>query len=501
MSEITAGILSICNLPIMVLILLGTFMGIIVGAIPGLSVTMGVALFLPLTFGMDPIAGLSLLCGLYIGGTSGGLISAILLKMPGTAASVATTFDGHPMAARGEAGKALGVGIVASFFGGLISYIILMLLAPFIAKFALQFGPYEYFSIGLFSLTMIVSLSSGSLVKGVLSGMIGLILAFVGIAPITSFTRFTFGISELNAGFSMIPMLIGLFGITSILEMIESIKGKTDARQFVEDVKENYQKVKVTLPDRAMAKRLLPIWIQSSAIGNVIGIIPGAGMIMAIFMAYDQASRRCPNLEFGTGVPEGIAAPESANNAVVASSMVPLLSLGVPGNSTSSLFLGALTIQGLRTGPTLFRDTPEMAYMIILGFLLANIIMLPLSVYYCNVLATAVLRLNRKILSGIVLVLCVTGAFAVSNNIFNVAVMVFFGFVGYSFNKYKIPQSPLILASILGSMMENNWTQSMKFADGSLSVFVTRPLSCALLILSIIFIGLPLWKQWKAGKA
>lgn len=177
---------------------------------------------------------------------------------------------------------------------------------------------------------------------------------------------------------------------------------------------------------------------------------------------------------------EGIAAPESANNAVVASSMVPLLSLGVPGNSTSSLFLGALTIQGLRTGPTLFRDTPEMAYMIILGFLLANIIMLPLSVYYCNVLATAVLRLNRKILSGIVLVLCVTGAFAVSNNIFNVAVMVFFGFVGYSFNKYKIPQSPLILASILGSMMENNWTQSMKFADGSLSVFVTRPLSCAL---------------------
>ena len=200
-------------------------------------------------------------------------------------------------------------------------------------------------------------------------------------------------------------------------------------------------------------------------------------------------------------VPEGVAAPESANNAVVASSMVPLLSLGVPGNSTSSLFLGALTIQGLRTGPTLFRDTPEMAYMIILGFLLANIIMLPLSVYYCNVLATAVLRLNRKILSGIVLVLCVTGAFAVSNNIFNVAVMVFFGFVGYSFNKYKIPQSPLILASILGSMMENNWTQSMKFADGSLSVFVTRPLSCGLLILSIIFIGLPLWKQWKAKKA
>ena len=282
--------------------------------------------------------------------------------------------------------------------------------------------------------------------------------------------------------------------------MIETIRSKTAGVDFKEEVKKEYQKVKVTLPNKEMAKRLLPTWAQSSLIGNVIGIIPGAGMIMAIFMAYDQASRRHPELEFGTGVPEGIAAPESANNAVVASSMVPLLSLGVPGNSTSSLFLGALTIQGLRTGPSLFRDTPEMAYMIILGFIVANIIMLPLSVFYCNFLATAVLRLKREILSGVVLVLCVTGAFAVSNNIFNIYIMIFFGFIGYTFNKYKIPQSPLILASILGSMMENNWTQSMVFADGSLSVFVTRPLSCALLILSIIFIGMPLVKRFKAAR-
>jgi putative tricarboxylic transport membrane protein len=177
--------------------------------------------------------------------------------------------------------------------------------------------------------------------------------------------------------------------------------------------------------------------------------------------------------------------------------MVPLLSLGVPGNSTSSLFLGALTIQGLRTGPSLFRDTPEMAYLIILGFLLANVVMLPLSMFYCNFLATAVLRLKREILSGVVLTLCVTGAFAVSNNIFNIYIMIFFGFIGYTFNKYKIPQSPLILASILGSMMESNWTQSMVYADGSLSVFVTRPLSCVLLILSVIFIGMPLVKRFK----
>ena len=302
-------------------------------------------------------------------------------------------------------------------------------------------------------------------------------------------------------GISLIPMLIGLFGITAILEMIEAIQKNPSVKDFKEEVKENYKKVKVILPDKEMSKRLLPIWAQSSLIGNIIGIIPGAGMIMAIFMAYDQAARRRPNLEFGTGVPEGIAAPESANNAVVASSMVPLLALGVPGNSTSSLFLGALTIQGLRTGPTLFKDTPEMAYMIILGFLVANIIMLPLSVFYCNFLATAVLRLKREILSGVVLVLCVTGAFAVSNNIFNIIIMIFFGFIGYTFNKYKIPQSPLILASILGSMMENNWTQSMVYADGSLSVFVTRPLSCGLMVLSIVFIGMPLLKRFKANRA
>ena len=216
MGDILTGFVSILNLPILALIFLGVFMGIIVGAIPGLSVTMGVALFLPITFGMEPIAGLALLCGLYIGGTSGGLISAILLKMPGTASSVATTFDGHPMAMKGEAGKALGVGIVASFFGGLISYVILMFLAPFIARFALKFGPYEYFSIALFSMTMIVSLASGSIVKGVLSGMLGFIIAFVGIAPITSFRRFTFGIADLSAGFSILPILIGFFAIADI---------------------------------------------------------------------------------------------------------------------------------------------------------------------------------------------------------------------------------------------------------------------------------------------
>ena len=475
----------------------GTLIGLIVGSLPGLNDSITMAVLIPITFGMDPHVAICLLVGIYCASACGGSVPSILLKIPGTASATVTAFDGYPMSQQGKSGEALGLAMFSSFFGGITSAIVLLFLSPFLAAQALKFGPPEYFMLAIMGMSTVVGMAGDNIVKNLLAMAVGLLFSCIGMSPQTGLARFTFGQASLLDGISLIPML---FGITSILEMIEGIKKRTDVQEFVEDVKENYKRVKVVLPDKAMAKRLLPIWIQSSVIGNVIGIIPGAGMVMAIFMAYDQASRRRPNLKFGTGVPEGVAAPEAANNAVVASSMVPLLSLGVPGNSTSSLFLGALTIQGLRVGPSLFRDTPEMAYMIILGFVFANLIMLPLSVYYCNFLATAVLRLRRELLSGVVLVLCVTGAFAVSNNVFNIYIMIFFGFVGYTFNKYKIPQSSLILASILGSMMESNWTQSMVFANGFLSVFVTRPLSCALLILSLIFIGMPIVKRFKKEK-
>ena len=478
----------------------GTVIGLIVGSLPGLNDSITMAVLIPVTFGMEPQMAICLLVGIYCASACGGSVPSILLKIPGTASATVTAYDGYPMSQKGQSGEALGLAISSSTFGGLTSAIVLLFLSPFLARQALKFGPPEYFMLAVMGMSTVIGMAGKNVVKNILAMAVGLLFSCVGMSPQTGLSRFTFGQVSLMDGISLIPMLIGLFGITSILEMIEGIK-KSDVKKFAENVKENYIKVKVKLPDKKMAKRLLPIWVQSSVIGNIIGIIPGAGMIMAIFMAYDQASRRRPDLEFGTGVPEGIAAPEAANNAVVASSMVPLLSLGVPGNSTSSLFLGALTIQGLRTGPTLFRDTPDMAYMIILGFIAANIIMLPLSLFYCNFLATAVLRLKREILSGVVLTLCVTGAFAVSNNIFNIYIMVFFGFVGYVFNKYKIPQSPLILASILGSMMESNWTQSMVYANGSLSVFVTRPLSLGLLILSVIFIAMPLMKRLKKDKA
>ena len=478
MSEITAGILSICNLPIMVLILLGTFMGIIVGAIPGLSVTMGVALFLPLTFGMDPIAGLSLLCGLYIGGTSGGLISAILLKMPGTAASVATTFDGHPMAARGEAGKALGVGIVASFFGGLISYIILMLLAPFIAKFALQFGPYEYFSIGLFSLTMIVSLSSGSLVKGVLSGMIGLILAFVGIAPITSFTRFTFGISELNAGFSMIPMLIGLFAVAEVLTALEDKNKPGEER--AQDCK--IKGFGFTLND---IKGQGSNFLISTMIGTAIGILPGLGASICNILAYSVAKNRSKHPEkFGTGIVDGLIASESSNNASTGGALVPLLTLGLPGDNTTALILAGFMIHGITPGPLLFRTEGKLVYGIFAALIVANIMMLIVEYLGMRVFIR-ILSVPKNLLLPIVMIFCTVGAYANNNRVFDVVVMMLFGLLGYGMKKMKLPQAPIILAFILCPTVETNLRRGLMKSQGSFLPFLNSPIFCIFLLIAV----------------
>ena len=476
----------------------GTLLGLIVGSLPGLNDSITMAVLIPITFGMSREMALGLLIGIYCASACGGSIPAILLKIPGTASATVTAYDGYPMAQQGRAGEALGYAISGSTFGGIASAIVLLFLSPFLARQALRFGPPEYFMLAVMGMSTVIGMAGKNIDKTIISMTFGLLISCIGMSTQTGRIRFTFGQVNLLDGVSLIPMLIGLFGITSILELIESIR---NSKVEMSEAMKSRQRVRVKLPDKAMAKRLLPIWAQSGLIGNIIGIIPGAGMIMAIFMAYDQAQRRRPKLQFGTGVPEGIAAPETANNAVVASSMVPLLSLGVPGNSTSALFLGALTIQGLKTGPSLFSDTPEMAYMIILGFLLCNIIMLPLALYYTNIMATAVLRLKREILSGIVLALCVTGAFAISNNIFNIYVMIFFGIVGYFFNKYKIPQSPLILSAILGTMMESNYLKSMVYAGGSLSVFVTRPLSLILLIISVIFIAMPIVKGSRETKA
>ena len=487
-SEIIAGIVSIGNPMILLLIFLGVFMGIIIGAIPGLSVTMGVALFLPITFGMEPVAALSLLVGLYIGGTSGGLISAILLSIPGTTASIATTFDGHPMAARGEAQKALGVGIVASFLGGLVSYVILMLLAPQIAKVALKFGPYEYFSIALFSMTMIASLSSGSLVKGMISAMLGLVLSFVGIAPITSFTRFTFGVSELNAGFTLLPVLIGLFAVSQVLEEVEKkfkkeevilqdcrIKGFGFTREDVKGQGWNF-------------------WV-STLIGTGIGILPGLGAGICNIIAYSVCKNHSKHPEkFGTGIVDGIVASESSNNASTGGALVPLLTLGLPGDNTTALILAGFMIHGITPGPLLFRTQGTLVYGIFAALIVANIMMLIVEFLGIRVF-TKILTVPKNILLPIVLIFCVVGAYGTNNRVFDVFVMMIAGLLGYGMKKLNFPQAPIILGFILGPTIETNLRRGLMKSHGSFLPFLTSPLSAVFLAITVIVLFVTIRKE------
>jgi len=497
LGNIAAGLGALVSWQSLLGIFLGTVIGLIVGSLPGLNDSITMAVLMPMTFGMDTKLAMGLLIGIYCASACGGSVPAILLKIPGTASASVTAFDGYPMAQQGKAGKALGIATMSSWVGGMVSALVLLFLSPILAKASTSFGPPEYFMLTVLGFASVVGMAEGNMGKSIIAIAFGLMVGMIGMDPQYGSSRFTYRNMYLFDGISLVPMLIGLFGITSIMELLESFHGN----EIAEALKN--QKVgvtKVELPNWKECKELLPTWARSTFIGNIIGIIPGAGMIMAIFMAYNQEAQAHPDKKFGTGVPQGIAAPECANNSVVGSSMVPLLSLGIPGNSSSALFLSALTIQGLKTGSALFDKNPDVAYMIVLGFLLSNIIMLPLALGYTSMFATAVLKMKREILSGIVIILCVTGAFAVKNNTFNIFIIAIFGMVGYFFNKFKIPQSPLILASILGKMMESNWAQSMVFLRKDLTGFLTRPLSCVLLIISVAFIVSPLVKAVLAKK-
>lgn len=489
MGNLISGFVQMFTNPLcLVFLILGTVLGLIVGALPGLNSAITMSVLIPVTFGMDPKVAFSMLVGIYVGATTGGSVTAILLKVPGTGGAVVTAFDGHEMYKKGQGGLALGISTVSSTFGGIISALVLCFFAPFLAEQALKFGPPEYFMLAFMGLCSVIGMSDNKISKNVLSMAIGLFISMIGISPQGGVQRFTFGSLTLLGGISMVPMLIGLFGVGSIFEMLETMGG-------TEGVKETVEKIKIQFPDRKMMKSMLPVWLQSTVIGNIVGIIPGAGMTVAIFMAYDQAKRSYPKLSFGTGEPLGVAAPECANNSVTGSSMVPLLSLGIPGNPASAVFLGALMIHGLRTGPSLFKDYADSANVLTVAFLIGSILLIPLMFIFCNYMACYVLRLKREILSGLILILCMTGAFACNNQLGDVAITIAFGVVGYILVKFKIPMAPLILAEVLGSMLESYWLQSLVLANGNFSLFVTRPISCFLLILSAIFLIVPIWKK------
>ena len=376
--DIMQGIGNVLAPQIFGLIALGVVVGIMFGAVPGLTAVMAIALTLPMTYGLGPSAGISLLIALYVGATSGGLISAILLKIPGTPSSVATTFDGGPMMEKGEGAKALGLGIVFSFIGTVLSIGALMFIAPWLANFALSFGPHEYFAIAVFSLTLIATLSTGSMVKGIFSGIAGFAISTVGIAPVEATQRFTFGRVELNSGFSILTVLVGMFAIAEVIKVAE---GARSIR--AEDVKaRKIGKIKGFGFSVSEFFAQIPNAIRSSLIGIGIGILPGIGSGTSNIIAYVVAKKRSKTPQmFGNGAPEGVVASETANNAGIGGAMIPLLTLGIPGDAVTAILLGGLMIHGIQPGPMLFLTQGDLVYTIFAALMLSAILMLILEFY------------------------------------------------------------------------------------------------------------------------
>lgn len=487
------GLLSIFTIKIMFLLLASVTLGIIFGAIPGITVTMGVALFIPITFGMDSLEALSLLVGLYIGGTSGGLISAVLLKIPGTPASIATTFDGNPMALKGEAGRALGIGIVYSFLGGMFSVIVLILLAPTLADIALEFGPYEYFSIGFFSLTMISSLSGKSILKGVLSALIGMSFAFVGMAPITAFPRFTFDINELSAGFDLLPVLIGLFAVSQLFEAAAGDVPRETGTAY------SYKIRGFGFTGREFREQFWN-FIRSSLIGTGIGILPGIGGGICNIVAYGTARKysRHPEL-FGTGIIDGIVASETSNNASTGGALVPLMTLGIPGDNTTAMILAGFMIHGITPGPLLFSTHGEIVYGIFAALVVANIFMLVVEFLGMRVFVR-ILNVPKNILLPVVGVMCIIGAYGINNRVFDIWTMLFFGVIGYLMERFGFSLAPAILGFILCPILETNLRRGLQKSGGDLTPFLTEPISGAFIVIALLVVVWNIVGAWRTRK-
>ena len=457
----------------------GTIVGIIVGAMPGLTATMAVALLIPVTFGMPPLVGLALMGGVYSGGMYGGAISSILLSTPGTPAAAATAFDGYPMTKQGKGGTALTVATWASFWGGIFSTVALLLMAPALAKFSLRFGPPEYFVLAIMGLSSIVTLTKGSMVKGLMSGFLGLVLATIGMDPISGYMRFTFNVVDLYDGIPFMPALIGLFSVSQILDL-------TAETHIVEDLSDTIASIKRS----RLPKGLGPTITKGSIIGTIVGMLPGAGATISAFISYNFAKQSSRDSDtFGKGNPKGVAASESANNGCVGGSLIPLLTLGIPGNSVAAALMGGLLIQGLIPGPELFSKYGAMTYGFILSLFLANVIFLVLGLYLAPYFAKVTTTPNALLIPGIA-ILSVIGTYAINNNMFDVWLMFGFGVAGYFLEKGGFSTGALVLGLILGPIAELGFGQSLIMAAGSPMVFFERPL-CLLLWAITILLMIP----------
>lgn len=488
----TEGLSQILSFQVLFFILLGTVLGIVTGALPGLSAMMGVSILIPLTYSMPPAAGILMLIGVYLGANYAGAISATLVNIPGTPSAVMTTLDAYPLAKKGQAGKAIGIATMSSALGGLLSVITLVLIAPLVAQFALKFTSLEMFAVALFGLSIIAYVTQGTLVKGLIAGLIGLLIATIGADPVTATPRFTFGEINLFSGIQFISAMIGLYGVSEVILNSEKyFKQKKDA------IVEIKVKVERAIPSFKDFKRLFGNISRSSVIGVIIGAIPGAGGTIASIVSYAVQKKVSKEPEkMGEGSVEGVASAEAANNSCTGGAMIPLLSLGIPGDAVTAILIGAFMIHGLVPGPMLFETNMDLVSAIFLGMVVANIFIMILGFSGAKYFAKLLL-IPKPILSAAILSLCFIGTYAIQNNFFDVKVMLAFAVIGYAMHKADIPKAPLVLALILGPLMESNLRRWLSMADGDywntlMTAFSNNPISLIIFILTFITLCMPL---------
>ncbi len=462
----------------------GVVVGMLIGALPGIGPASGVALLLPLTFGMNPTSGIIMLAALYAGSMYGGTITAVLINTPGEAASVVTCLDGHQMALQGRAGAALGIAAFGSFIAGTCGVVLLMLVSPALAKWSLAFGPPETFALMLLGLTTVTLLTGENAVKGYISMVFGLMIATVGFDIISGDARFAFGVPELMDGIDFLPVAIGLFGLGEVLAGAENAKNNAI-------VKGRYT-LREVLPSASDWLRSRWAIVRGTVLGFFVGVLPGAGPTIATFLSYalEKKVSKQPQ-EFGKGAIEGVAGPESANNAAATGAMVPMLTLGIPGSATTAIMLGGLMMWGLRPGPLLFEKNPEFVWGLIASQYIANVMLLVLSTAFIPLFVRA-LRVPYTILMPIIIIFCITGAYSLKNSLFDVGQMLVFGLLGYAMKKLGYSPAALTLALVLGPLAERALRQSLIISDAGIGIFFMRPIAAVLVVAALLAVAVPL---------
>ena len=475
-------------------VVIGVIAGIIVGAMPGLSATMAISVLVPFTFGLEPLVALGLMAGIYNGAMYGGAIPAVLLRIPGTPAAVATTFDGYPMAQKGEGGFALQVAVISSAIGGIASAFALMLLAPPLSKVTLLFGPSEVFWVAVFGLASIVFLLGGNPVKGLISAFFGVFVSVIGSDPIYGNDRFTFGQLEILDGIHIVILLVGLYALPPVIDLLE-----TPLRTGVDNSKLGTESIWKALP---RMKGYWKTWLRGSAIGIWIGILPGAGGSMAAFMSYNEARRSSTNPDvWGEGEPEGVAAAEVANNADTASALIPALTLGIPGTAVAAVMLGGLLVHGLQPGPMLFRENPDIVFGFMWQFLFGAILLVLLGGSLATNSFAHLLNLPRPLLGSVIIVLMLIGVYSIHGRMFDVYLMLGFGAIGWVMDRLKFPLPPVVLGLILGGFAEENLRLALRIGRGDPMILFQNTTSLILVALTIaVIIGPTLKKRFSNSR-